>query len=262
MRRTLAAPVGQDFPFSEFLPAHKVKKVQKVTRTRSILGAAPPLIFVLLATFKTTLNAMPRSGAGKSLIGRSSKSTSRKNELLPRVFCSTTLIKSRNFKPIRPEFLAKTNSAIGGLMTPFLFEDTGTAVIWLARPYQWRQGSETAAVPWHPMRANASPNAFGAQRAYPGRQTIALCGDGGLALLALGDSLTQVERRTASRSGSSSTNDDFLTSSRIEQRRPASSPSAWTQESNSPRLPKTKRWAQKESGIEAPGDGRTRCGGS
>jgi Thiamine pyrophosphate enzyme, C-terminal TPP binding domain len=35
--------------------------------------------------------------------------------------------------------------------------------------------------------ANAAPNAFGAQLAYPGRQTIALCGDGGFAMLGLGD---------------------------------------------------------------------------
>ena len=44
--------------------------------------------------------------------------------------------------------------------------------------------------------ANAAPNAFGAQLAYPGRQTIALCGDGGFTMLALGDLLTQVERKT------------------------------------------------------------------
>jgi len=43
--------------------------------------------------------------------------------------------------------------------------------------------------------ANAAPNAFGAQLAYPGRQTIALCGDGGYTMLALGDLLTQVERK-------------------------------------------------------------------
>jgi len=43
--------------------------------------------------------------------------------------------------------------------------------------------------------ANAAPNAFGAQLAYPGRQTIALCGDGGYSMLALGDLLTQVERK-------------------------------------------------------------------
>jgi pyruvate dehydrogenase (quinone) len=41
--------------------------------------------------------------------------------------------------------------------------------------------------------ANASPNAFGAQLAYPGRQSIAISGDGGFTMLALGDLLTQVE---------------------------------------------------------------------
>ncbi len=47
---------------------------------------------------------------------------------------------------------------------------------------------------WASM-ANAAPNAFGAQLAYPGRQTIALCGDGGFTMLALGDLLTQVQRK-------------------------------------------------------------------
>ena len=42
--------------------------------------------------------------------------------------------------------------------------------------------------------ANAAPNAFGAQLAYPGRQSIAICGDGGFTMLALGDMLTQVQR--------------------------------------------------------------------
>jgi pyruvate dehydrogenase (quinone) len=43
--------------------------------------------------------------------------------------------------------------------------------------------------------ASASPNAFGAQLAFPGRQTIALCGDGGFTMLGLGDLLTQVQRK-------------------------------------------------------------------
>ena len=46
---------------------------------------------------------------------------------------------------------------------------------------------------WASM-ANASPNAFGAQLAFPGRQTIALCGDGGFTMLGLGDLLTEVQR--------------------------------------------------------------------
>lgn len=44
--------------------------------------------------------------------------------------------------------------------------------------------------------ANAASNAFGARLAYPGPQTIAMCGDGGFAMLGLGDLLTQVERRS------------------------------------------------------------------
>jgi pyruvate dehydrogenase (quinone) len=39
------------------------------------------------------------------------------------------------------------------------------------------------------------PNAFGAQLAFPGRQTIALCGDGGFTMLALGDLPTLVQRK-------------------------------------------------------------------
>lgn len=40
--------------------------------------------------------------------------------------------------------------------------------------------------------ATASPNAFGAKLAFPERQAIALCGDGGFAMLGLGDILTEV----------------------------------------------------------------------
>ncbi len=43
--------------------------------------------------------------------------------------------------------------------------------------------------------ASASPNAFGAQLAFPGRQTIALCGDGGFTVLGMGDLLTEVQRK-------------------------------------------------------------------
>jgi len=57
--------------------------------------------------------------------------------------------------------------------------------------YGWRGISVAAGIgglfgsfSWASM-ANASPNAFGAQLAYPGRQTIALCGDGGYAMLSL-----------------------------------------------------------------------------
>jgi pyruvate dehydrogenase (quinone) len=42
--------------------------------------------------------------------------------------------------------------------------------------------------------ANAMPNALGIALAYPGRQVIAICGDGGLAVL-MGELLTIAERK-------------------------------------------------------------------
>jgi pyruvate dehydrogenase (quinone) len=76
------------------------------------------------------------------------------------------------------------------------FIDTGTACIWAARYITGSRNRRLfGSFSWASM-ANAAPNAFGAQLAYPGRQTIAICGDGGFTMLALGDLLTQVQRNT------------------------------------------------------------------
>jgi pyruvate dehydrogenase (quinone) len=70
------------------------------------------------------------------------------------------------------------------------FIDTGTACMWGSRHLRGgRDRRIFGSFSWASM-ANAAPNAFGAQLAYPGRQTIALCGDGGFTMLALGDLLT------------------------------------------------------------------------
>jgi pyruvate dehydrogenase (quinone) len=75
------------------------------------------------------------------------------------------------------------------------FADTGTACMWLARHVKGGANRRLfGSFSWASM-ANSAPNAFGAQLAFPGRQTIALCGDGGFSMLALGDLLTQVQRK-------------------------------------------------------------------
>jgi pyruvate dehydrogenase (quinone) len=103
--------------------------------------------------------------------------------------------KGPEIKPIRPEFLSATLSDLAADDAMF-FADTGTACIWMARHIQGGRNRRLfGSFSWASM-ANAAPNAFGAQLAYPGRQTIALSGDGGFTMLALGDLLTQVERKT------------------------------------------------------------------
>jgi pyruvate dehydrogenase (quinone) len=73
--------------------------------------------------------------------------------------------------------------------------------------------------------ANAAGNAFGAQLAYPGRQTIELCGDGGFTMLGPGDLLTQVQRKT--KVLHIIFNNEPLNFVGIDSRKPASCPSAW-----------------------------------
>src|SRR6202030_3272776 len=103
--------------------------------------------------------------------------------------------KGPGIKPIRPEFLAATLSELADDDALF-FADTGTACMWAARHITYGARRRLfGSFSWASM-VNAAPNAFGAQLAYPGRQTIALCGDGGFTMLGLGDLLTQVQRKT------------------------------------------------------------------
>jgi pyruvate dehydrogenase (quinone) len=104
--------------------------------------------------------------------------------------------KGPGIKPIRPEFLAASLSDLAAPDAMF-FADTGTACIWMARHIKGGTNRRLfGSFSWGSM-ANAAPNAFGAQLAYPGRQTIALCGDGGFTMLGLGDLATQVQRKAS-----------------------------------------------------------------
>jgi pyruvate dehydrogenase (quinone) len=103
--------------------------------------------------------------------------------------------KGPDLKPIRPEYLAAMLSELASDDAMF-FADTGTAWIWLARHIEGGTNRRLfGSFSWASM-ANAAPNAFGAQLAYRGRHTIALCGDGSFTMLALGDLLTHLQRKT------------------------------------------------------------------
>src|SRR6201999_1030191 len=72
--------------------------------------------------------------------------------------------------------------------------DVGTPCIWAARYLRMNGTRRLVGSFSHGSMANALPHAIGAQAAYPGRQVIALAGDGGLAML-LGELLTLRQQR-------------------------------------------------------------------
>jgi pyruvate dehydrogenase (quinone) len=184
--------LGTDFPFSEFLPGDDVKKVQ-IDRNPKHIGRRTGVDLGLVGDIKATIGALlakVRDKTDSRFLEEHVSETDSFHELLQHY-----VEKGPGMKPIRPEFLAATLSELASDDALF-FADTGTACIWLARHVTGGTNRRIfGSFSWASM-ANAAPNAFGAQLAYPGRQTIALCGDGGFAMLALGDLLTQVQRKT------------------------------------------------------------------
>jgi pyruvate dehydrogenase (quinone) len=184
--------LGTDFPFTEFLPGHKVKKVQ-IDRDPKHIGRRTAVDLGLVGDIKATITALLKSVTDKNddkFLKKHIGDTNSFHELLEHY-----VEKGPEIKPIRPEFLTATLSDLASDDAMF-FADTGTACIWLARHIMGGKNRRLfGSFSWASM-ANAAPNAFGAQLAYPGRQTIALSGDGGFTMLGLGDLLTQVQRKT------------------------------------------------------------------
>jgi pyruvate dehydrogenase (quinone) len=184
--------LGTDFPFTEFLPQDGVKKVQIDTKPKHI-GRRTAVDLALVGDIKATLtDLLPKVSArsDKKFLDKHLAETREFDDLL-----SHYVEKGPGIKPIRPEFLAATLCKLASQDAMF-FADTGTPVMWLARHIRGGTNRRLfGSFSWGSM-ANAAPNAFGAQLAYPGRQTIALCGDGGFTMLGLGDLLTQVQRKS------------------------------------------------------------------
>jgi pyruvate dehydrogenase (quinone) len=184
--------LGTDFPFSEFLPGTSVKKVQ-IDKNPKHIGRRTPVDLGLVGDIKTTVTALlekVREKTDDRFLRKHVDATASFFEMKQHY-----VEKGPGIKPIRPEYLAATLSRLASDDAMF-FADTGTAVIWLARHIMGGKDRRLfGSFSWASM-ANAAPNAFGAQLAYPGRQTIAICGDGGFTMLGMGDLLTQVERKT------------------------------------------------------------------
>ncbi len=184
--------LGTDFPFPEFLPGDGVKKVQ-IDRNPKHIGRRTGVDLGLVGDIKATVGALltkVRDKTDSRFLKEHVSETDSFHELLQHY-----VEKGPGMKPIRPEFLAATLSELASDDALF-FADTGTACIWLARHVKGGTNRRIfGSFSWASM-GNAAPNAFGAQLAYPGRQTIALCGDGGFTMLGLGDLLTQVQWKT------------------------------------------------------------------
>jgi pyruvate dehydrogenase (quinone) len=180
--------LGTDFPYPEFLSVGKAKFVQ-VDREALHLGRRVEVEAGLqcdVASFLESLTPWVRKKSDRSFLEKTVKRTERWHERLQHY------VKGGDERsPIRPEYLAALLDEMLDDDT-LVAVDTGTPVIWAAHHMTFG-GSRRhiASYSWASM-ANASPQAFGAWKADPDRQVVALCGDGGFSMLAFGDLITEV----------------------------------------------------------------------
>lgn len=89
---------------------------------------------------------------------------------------------------IHPQFVTRTLDRLAAEDALFT-ADGGSPMVWLLRHLTARGQRRFLTSLLHGTMANAFPQAMGMAAAYPGRQVIALAGDGGLSML-MGDLLT------------------------------------------------------------------------
>jgi len=94
----------------------------------------------------------------------------------------------RDRGPLHPQFVTSAVDRLGADDAVFL-PDVGTPTLWAARYLRMNGRRRLIGSFSHGTMANALPQGIGVQAAHPGRQVVALSGDGGLAML-LGELLT------------------------------------------------------------------------
>jgi pyruvate dehydrogenase (quinone) len=183
--------LGTDFPYSEFLPTKHVVKVQ-IDKKAKHLGRRTAIDLGLVGDIRDTVRELLPLVAAKTETAHLDHALAKTRDW--NTALAHDVERGPEKTPIRPEYLVATLDRLAA-DDAFFGVDTGTPCIWASRYLRASAGRTIfGSFTWASM-ASAAPNAMGAQFARRGRQTIALCGDGGFTMLALGDLLTLVERK-------------------------------------------------------------------
>ncbi len=176
--------LGTDFPYRPFLP-DRVPVVQVDVRGEQI-GKRVQVRVPLVGTVKDTVDALLPLLEPKAHSAHVDRMTAHYRRARARL--DKLARDRRNDSPLHPQFVAATVDWLAAADAVFTV-DVGTPCIWAARYLRMNGTRRLIGSFSHGSMANALSHAIGAQATYPGRQVIALAGDGGLAML-LGELLT------------------------------------------------------------------------
>lgn len=183
--------LGTDFPYEQFLPDASKVVVGQVDTDAAHLGRRVSVAHPVHGDVRATLRMLSRVVREKTDRAFLDKTLRKHRRLLESVVGTYTDVDT--VQPIHPEFaisLIDEAAADDAVFTA----DTGMGNVWQARYVTPGPDRRIIGSFIHGSMANALPHAIGAQVAYPGRQVVAIAGDGGLSML-LGELITAAAYR-------------------------------------------------------------------
>ena len=176
--------LGTDFPYRPFYP-RGVPVIQVDVRGEQI-GRRVPVDVPLVGTVKDTIDALLPMITVKTDSAHLDRMTAHYRRARARL---DRLAEShRGRSPLHPQSVAAAIDRLAADDAVFT-ADVGTPCIWAARYLRMNGRRRLVGSFNHGSMANALPQAIGAQASQPGRQVVALSGDGGVAML-LGELIT------------------------------------------------------------------------
>lgn len=179
--------LGTDFPYATFLP-HDVK-IAQIDIKPERLGRRAKVDIGLCGDVKLSIQALLRLLNPKTDDEFLLKQLKRYEEVKKDLAVYTE--NKGEMNKIHPEYVMSQINTLAYDDAIFTV-DTGMTCVWGARYLEATGKRHMLGSFNHGSMANALPQAIGAALAYPERQVIALCGDGGLSM-SLGDMQTVVQ---------------------------------------------------------------------
>lgn len=176
--------LGTDFPYPQFYPEHATTIQVDIRGTQ--LGRRHPLDLGLVGDVKATASALlPRLSDGRD---RGHLEDARAHYAKTRRKLDDLAVPRHGSQPIHPQYLARLLDEAAAADAVFT-ADVGSPTVWAARYLTMNGRRRLIGSFSHGSMANALLHGIGAQVAQPGRQVVALAGDGGLAMM-LGELIT------------------------------------------------------------------------
>ena len=176
--------LGTDFPYRAFYP--EGVPVIQVDIRGDLIGRRVPVEVALVGTVKDTIGALLPLLAEKNDSEHLDRMTAHYRRARARLDRLAT--EGGGGSPLHPQFVAATIDRLAADDAIFI-PDVGTPTIWAARYLRMNGKRRLIGSFTHATMANAVPQGIGAQASQPGRQVVAMSGDGGLAML-LGELIT------------------------------------------------------------------------